>query len=188
MARLQEDPRVLRTKKLIIDSFISLMKEKAFHSISIKDITEQATINRATFYRHFSDKHLLLENVVQEIMMKQAFEKVRQQQQLNEQSMQMIIDSFCDFVEELQQTFGRNYDTVIHLAENTFKHELIDLFLHFFPTENEKDKIKVRYIAIMLVTSIYSASCAWISEGKNMSREAFSETIIGFLMGAIRNV
>lgn len=60
------DPRVLRTRKLIRDALVSLLGEKSFESISVQDIAERATVNRATFYAHFVDKFALLDAVVRE--------------------------------------------------------------------------------------------------------------------------
>jgi AcrR family transcriptional regulator len=37
------------------------MQNKRFDEISVQDITEAATVNRATFYDHYSDKYALLE-------------------------------------------------------------------------------------------------------------------------------
>jgi AcrR family transcriptional regulator len=60
------DPRVMRTRKLIRDSLTSLLAEKSFESISVQDIAERATVNRATFYAHFTDKFALLDALVRE--------------------------------------------------------------------------------------------------------------------------
>ncbi|RYG69232.1 TetR/AcrR family transcriptional regulator, partial [bacterium] len=53
------DPRVLRTRKLLEDAFHSLRAERPYGEISVGDIAERATVNRATFYAHFEDKHHL---------------------------------------------------------------------------------------------------------------------------------
>jgi AcrR family transcriptional regulator len=63
MTQEKTDPRILRTRKLIMDSFITLSGEKEFKDITIKDITTEAMVNRATFYYHFEDKYDLLEKV-----------------------------------------------------------------------------------------------------------------------------
>lgn len=55
------DPRTVRTRKLIVEAFNQLIISKSFEQITVKDITEQATINRATFYAHFVDKYALLD-------------------------------------------------------------------------------------------------------------------------------
>lgn len=52
----REDPRIARTRQLILDAFKSLVHSREFESITISDITSRATINRATFYSHFKDK------------------------------------------------------------------------------------------------------------------------------------
>lgn len=60
------DPRVARTQKLIRDALKSLLAEKSFESISVQDIAERATLNRATFYAHFTDKFALLDAIIRE--------------------------------------------------------------------------------------------------------------------------
>lgn len=60
------DPRVTRTRKLIRDALASLLAEKNFESISVQHIAERATVNRATFYAHFTDKFALLDAMIRE--------------------------------------------------------------------------------------------------------------------------
>jgi AcrR family transcriptional regulator len=62
------DPRVTRTKNLIRDALKALLSEKNFESISVQDIAERATVNRATFYAHFQDKFALLDALVRDDM------------------------------------------------------------------------------------------------------------------------
>ncbi|WP_147535186.1 TetR/AcrR family transcriptional regulator [Bacillus marasmi] len=57
------DLRVLRTKKLIKEAFLSLIDKKGFESITIQDIADLAFINRATFYLHYQDKYDLLDQI-----------------------------------------------------------------------------------------------------------------------------
>jgi AcrR family transcriptional regulator len=40
------------------------MQDKSFDEISVQDIAEAATVNRATFYDHYTDKYALLEAMV----------------------------------------------------------------------------------------------------------------------------
>jgi AcrR family transcriptional regulator len=60
------DPRVTRTQNLIRDALKALLSEKSFESISVQDIAERATVNRATFYAHFQDKFALLDALVRD--------------------------------------------------------------------------------------------------------------------------
>lgn len=52
------------TKRLIADSFKTLMLRHSFEKISILMITNEAGIRRPSFYNHFQDKYDLLEWIV----------------------------------------------------------------------------------------------------------------------------
>ena len=56
------DPRVRRTRQLLHDAFVRLLTDKSFTEISVQDVTEAATLNRATFYAHYPDKYALLQS------------------------------------------------------------------------------------------------------------------------------
>jgi len=55
------DPRVLRSRRMLMDSLVKLLKKKEFEEISVQEIADEATLNRATFYLHYSDKNALLQ-------------------------------------------------------------------------------------------------------------------------------
>ncbi len=52
-----------RTRALIEGAFLELMKDKPFTKISVREITEQADINRSTFYLHYQDVYDLLDKI-----------------------------------------------------------------------------------------------------------------------------
>ena len=58
------DPRVRRSRQMLRDALAKLLKEKDFEEISVGDIAQQSTLNRATFYDHYSGKRALLECLV----------------------------------------------------------------------------------------------------------------------------
>jgi len=58
------DPRIRRTRQLLQGALRKLMKIRSFDEISVQDITEAATVNRATFYDHYTDKFALLDAMV----------------------------------------------------------------------------------------------------------------------------
>jgi AcrR family transcriptional regulator len=58
------DPRVRRTRQLLQSALRKLMQSKNFDEIAVQDIAEAATVNRATFYDHYTDKYALLEAMV----------------------------------------------------------------------------------------------------------------------------
>jgi AcrR family transcriptional regulator len=55
------DPRVLRSRQMLMESLLRLLTRKEFNDISIQEIADEATLNRATFYLHYPDKNALLQ-------------------------------------------------------------------------------------------------------------------------------
>ncbi len=58
------DPRIRRTRHLLQSALRDLMPTKSLEEICVQDITEAATLNRATFYDHYPDKFALLAAMV----------------------------------------------------------------------------------------------------------------------------
>ncbi len=63
----REDRRVRMTRRLIKDSFLTLMRQKNIAKITVKDICAGADINRATFYAHYADVYDLLHKMEDEL-------------------------------------------------------------------------------------------------------------------------
>lgn len=64
---ISEDLRVKRTQKLILNALLELTVQKGFSAMTVSDIAKYAGINRATFYRHYTDKGDLLNQYTQTI-------------------------------------------------------------------------------------------------------------------------
>jgi AcrR family transcriptional regulator len=56
-----KDPRVLRSRQMLMEALLRLLNRKEFDDISIQEIADEATLNRATFYLHYPDKNALLQ-------------------------------------------------------------------------------------------------------------------------------
>jgi AcrR family transcriptional regulator len=55
------DPRILRSRQMLMEALARLLDRKEFDDISIQEIADEATLNRATFYLHYPDKNALLQ-------------------------------------------------------------------------------------------------------------------------------
>ncbi len=54
------DRRVRRSRNLLGQALLALVKEKKYDQITIQDIADRADLNRATFYLHYGSKEELL--------------------------------------------------------------------------------------------------------------------------------
>lgn len=68
MRNANEDRRIRRTQRLLKESLVTLLSRKAFKDITIKDITEEADLNRGTFYLHYSDTYGLLKAMETDVL------------------------------------------------------------------------------------------------------------------------
>jgi AcrR family transcriptional regulator len=58
------DLRVVRTREALRKALLSLLEEKRFEAITIREITARAGTGYATFFRHYSEPRALLNDVV----------------------------------------------------------------------------------------------------------------------------
>jgi AcrR family transcriptional regulator len=62
------DRRVARTQKLLRDALHSLIHERDYDSIAVKEILDRANVGRSAFYMHFRDKDELLVSAFHDIL------------------------------------------------------------------------------------------------------------------------
>src|SRR5579862_4214929 len=55
------DPRILRSRRMLMEALARLLIRKEFEDVSVQEIADEATLNRATFYLHYADKNALLQ-------------------------------------------------------------------------------------------------------------------------------
>lgn len=67
-ASMKSDRRVRRTRQLLANALFTLMKEKSYNDITVKELCEAADINRGTFYLHYKDIDDMVEQIEQEIL------------------------------------------------------------------------------------------------------------------------
>ena len=78
MDEIKMDRKKRYTRMVLQDSLIELMREKPINKITIKELCENADVNRSTFYAHFSDQFELLSTIEEETLSwaKVAFENL----------------------------------------------------------------------------------------------------------------
>lgn len=62
------DRRVKYTRMVIRQSFVKLLRQKPISKITVKEICEDADVNRATFYAHYTDPYDLLHQIENDIV------------------------------------------------------------------------------------------------------------------------
>jgi AcrR family transcriptional regulator len=145
-----------------MDAFVQLSMKKEFKDITIKDITDEATVNRATFYSHFTDKYQLLDAVLTENLMTKVFNEIKLHDELSEETIVKIFLSITTFQSELSSQCRRSYDAFMSTIETKLKAELGDLIYKLLKKNQPEENLEsLRIGSVMLSWGIYGASVDW---------------------------
>ncbi|RST72797.1 TetR/AcrR family transcriptional regulator [Siminovitchia acidinfaciens] len=184
MTQSKTDPRILRTRKLIMDSFIELSGKKEFKDITIKDITTEAMINRATFYYHFEDIYDLLDKVLSEVLLINLNGHNFEEKELNEESIISIFVAITTFQTSLSNRCHRGYeDTIARIIREQLEIIFYKLLLKQHKIE-EDESLKIS--AVILSWGIYGASVEWRRNASNISPEEFIQSAIPYMLSGVK--
>lgn len=96
---MNEDKRILKTKKNLKNTLLELLNEKMFEQITVKEICERSSTSRITFYTHFADKYELLDAIFQEYLASARNEYAELQKQNNPEK--DPIQNYCNLQESI---------------------------------------------------------------------------------------
>lgn len=162
------------TKKALIDAFVKLLNEKPFDKITIQELVDYCGVNRNTFYYHFQDIYMLLEEVLKQE--ENAIVQLLEEECNIRKCLQHIIDymitnkkAICHLYnsmnrETLENYLGHSLDIVLHAY---FSIEFKDIFL---------DNDKLNFILSFYKHGLVGCIMEWISEDfSSVSAEKFIE-------------
>lgn len=170
------DPRVRRTRKMLQDALAQLLKEKEFDRISIGDIAEAATLNRATFYDHYPDKFALLESLVAT-----QFEDLITKRNIRfdscEGALKSVAMAVCYY---LAETIKPGSDA-LRQASTPMETAIVAVvrrgILEGSAKHPPKSGVPTELMASMIAWAIYGAAKEWVQSPKRMPVPKIGETI-----------
>lgn len=184
MQAKKTDPRIVRTRTLLMDAFIKLSHKKDFKDITISDITNEATVNRVTFYSHFEDKYELMDAAISEVILTRIGEQLERYDTLNDETVInifLLLTKFhVEFERELSSQCKRSLKSFCFAFETKIKKELETLFYGLLQNqENRLDSEAMKIGAAVLSASIYGAVSDW--KKRSLSAEEYIQYAIPFI-------
>jgi len=172
----KEDPRVRRTRALLEGAFMEVVAEKGFQSVSVKDITERAGVNRATFYAHFSDKYELLDYSIR-MQFKQELEKrTLNVCTLSTQNLRALIVTVCEFISTASSHCNPPSPQFESLMETQVKAQVQELIQNWI--EKRETNIDPNIAATAASWAIYGLALEWSRDKKHAPVETFAEQVL----------
>lgn len=165
------DPRVKRTRSLILRSFEGLLAEKNFESISVQDLTNKADINRATFYAHFTDKYALLDYSINQMFRLEIEKRTLNACHYSSENLRSLILAVCEFLSRLHSECAQPHQQFESLVEATIKKQIFDLLSYWLKQSNVK--VSTDIPATVATWAIYGLAFHYNHSKKRPSLDKF---------------
>jgi AcrR family transcriptional regulator len=170
------DPRVTRTRKLLLDAFVSLQAEKAFDDITVQDIATRATVNRATFYAHFVDKYALVDELIRSGFTQVLQPRMATRAGSTEEHLRRLLLAVCDYWTALHSQCKHSYRMFDSLVEAQIKAQLREqvrtaMLERSAPRSHSHPRVEL--LATIISWAIYGAALEWSQRPGGQSAEAF---------------
>ncbi|MDO4647790.1 MAG: TetR-like C-terminal domain-containing protein [Eubacteriales bacterium] len=102
------DVRVKNTRQRVRFVFLNLLREKPLHKITVKEICDQAQINRTTFYKHYLDVYDLMDQTEQYVLSIFQEELEGMREQGLEAALTAILTNMKEHIDQYAALFGPN--------------------------------------------------------------------------------
>ena len=182
------DPRVKRTRQLIVRAFAELMAEKGFQEITVQDIAERATINRATFYAHFLDKHALLNHIIGESYRQMLGGRLLVEAAITAGNMRILVHAtFEHLAQFLPRTPSIACKQMEPLVEAQVQHLLYLFLMEWFAQHKDRlpyTSAQKEAVATTLSWAIFGAASQWSHSDRQRPMEDDVEQVLGVLLGS----
>ncbi len=181
----REDPRVTRTRQLILKSFQELLGEKSFEALTVQEIADRATVNRATFYAHFEDKYDLLDSAFDEGFKQELYGKLPLDSQFSLQNLQFLIQTVCEFLKKLNAHCAPSGRTQFGpLIERQFKKRLTEFLLGWFK-KGGSSRNDAELQATITSWAIYGTAVSWTERKRKESVQEFARQALPMIAAGL---
>ena len=158
-----DDPRVKRTRQLLQQALIALMQEKAFQDITVQDIAERATVNRATFYAHFEDKYALLDTCMREQFQQMLAHRLSGTATLQPAALRNLVATTCEFLALVQHDCTPADHQFDPLLETVLQGELYTVLVGWLrrASTQRSQQVPIETTATVISWAIFGGANAW---------------------------
>jgi AcrR family transcriptional regulator len=167
------DPRIRRTRQFLQDALKRLLEEKEFDKISVQDITEAATLNRATFYAHYTDKFALLGELIRVTFLELLEQRNARFDGTCSSAFQVILLAVCDYLLEVQKSLSSKQHQFEPFVEATVIDQVRLVLLDGFRQHPADRRIPAEMIAATASWAIYGAVKQWVNTADREPAEEF---------------
>jgi AcrR family transcriptional regulator len=188
-AQKRVDPRVKRTRELLVRAFNELVAEKGHTGLTVQEIAERATINRATFYAHFTDQYELFDYVISEAFREELQRRLPDSSELSEENLKALILAACAYLAGLNTACSRTDQQFRPLIEARVQGELYELLLGWIEASPEKAsgrQVSREVRASVVSWAIFGAALDWSRNGAARSSDEAADQVLSAIVEGLQ--
>lgn len=160
------------------------MREHRLPEISVLDIAKKATVNRATFYAHFEDKHAIMTSVLKDDLHEVLKSQFTECPAFDRASFLKIATAIYKFLYTLRTqcpaTVSELNGPLASAVQDTLYEMIVTLHQHHKPT-GVIESHSAETLATVISWSIYGGACEWIQTGRKVSAEKHAAKILDLI-------
>ncbi len=185
------DPRVKRTRQLLQQTLLDLMREKSFTAITVQDLAERSTLNRATFYAHFEDKYDLMDSIMRDGVEQALAATAPDTAPLTGETLRAVCRTLFTYLAGIQdhcKPRDRQLDPMLEAAAQDVLHAFILRWLRRAPPADLPGGACVETVAAVVSWGIFGAAGQWSQGARTESVEQAAARVANLLTGGVAAV
>jgi AcrR family transcriptional regulator len=158
------DPRVKRTRQLLQRTLLELMQEKQFTAITVQDLAERSTLNRATFYSHFEDKYDLLDSIMREGVEQALAGTIPDEAPLTGETLRTVCHTMFTYLAQIQdhcKPRDRQLEPMLEKAAHDILHSFMVRWLQRVPPAELPGGADMETVASVVSWAVFGAASQW---------------------------
>ena len=183
---MKMDARVVYTLKVIKESFVKLLKQDTINKITVKNLCDEAGINRATFYRYYEDVFDLYEQLKKDMVENLFIAHTETEPRDLEIDLFKFLSKIKENADALSAFSKQNdvMDIIIRLGRKNYPY--FDEYMEIFsPEVKREDRVSTYYYVSSGCTGVISE---WMKNGMAKSEREVASLLKKLLVNTIMHM
>lgn len=172
----KEDRRIIKSKTKIRQGLLELLKEKKLSSITVIELTSKASVNRKTFYNHYSGVydvvHEMEDECLERIKVIFSKEKITKYKNRTNELFEMLLKE-VDENEDFYRVM--THSDINHHFAGKLSDGVKEWLKGFDLDKDEFDMIMLEYYYDFISSGIMDVIFRWLQAGKNITSQQLSD-------------